>query len=438
MYGNYCGPWWSNGQWQTSVDGDLPAIDEFDETCKVHDFEYFSNNDLREADLNFYRSNIGKSFTRSVAAIAVGAQGYLRPKAELNRMTRKQQQIKKNLRTSQSAQTQVVTRRQNLSNNNDVVYAAPSSVATRRTGSTPKMNFNNASQSVVIKHRSFLGAINNSLNYEVTSYPLNPGLSSTFPWLNKLARRYEQYRFRSLRFEYRSVAPTSVGGVVMLSFDYDAADSAPATKAVQAQSIPNSECNAWMNNDLIVPAGGDIFRYIRSGALATNLDIKTYDLGQMFVSSVYGNNVTSGELYIEYEVELKHPTDGPEVGGTITTTMTASVLFSGTPVYTGVALPLVVNSTTQLLVTQTGEYFMTLTATATTSPTITTPTIISGASGSAITAMWIAGVGSTRTIMICKLRAQYGDIVSFPGHSGGSGLQTCFLNIGAAPYASIV
>lgn len=36
-YGNYCGPYWSNGRIQRSVVGDLLPVDEFDETCRDHD-----------------------------------------------------------------------------------------------------------------------------------------------------------------------------------------------------------------------------------------------------------------------------------------------------------------------------------------------------------------------------------------------------------------
>lgn len=77
-HGNWCGPGWSAGKWQDSVDEDYPAIDEFDETCKKHDRAYARGENLSKADEEFYRENVGKGFKRSLAGHIVGLQGKLR------------------------------------------------------------------------------------------------------------------------------------------------------------------------------------------------------------------------------------------------------------------------------------------------------------------------------------------------------------------------
>lgn len=81
-HGNYCGPNWSAGKRQPSVKyGKGPkAIDDFDETCRIHDSAYAANKDLKSADSRFFRQNFGKGLKRSLAAIAVGAQGLFRKK----------------------------------------------------------------------------------------------------------------------------------------------------------------------------------------------------------------------------------------------------------------------------------------------------------------------------------------------------------------------
>jgi len=49
-------------------------------------------------------------------------------------------------------------------------------------------------------------------------------------------------------------------------------------------------------------------RYVRSGSLASNLDIKTYDTGNLFVGAQGCADTTDiGELYVDYEVELITP-----------------------------------------------------------------------------------------------------------------------------------
>lgn len=77
-HGLYCGPGWSDGKYQSSVCGYAPAVDEFDQTCKEHDCLYASGADLKDADESFYRRNIGGGIKRTVAALGVGAQGFLR------------------------------------------------------------------------------------------------------------------------------------------------------------------------------------------------------------------------------------------------------------------------------------------------------------------------------------------------------------------------
>jgi hypothetical protein len=75
FHGNYCGPNWSAGREQESVESSVPAVDDFDSTCKEHDASYATRKNMTQADYNFFKQNIGKGIVRSGAAIAVGAFG---------------------------------------------------------------------------------------------------------------------------------------------------------------------------------------------------------------------------------------------------------------------------------------------------------------------------------------------------------------------------
>lgn len=77
-HGNYCGPGWSGGQWQSSVRSTVLPIDQFDATCQDHDAVYADGGDYDAADEKFYQSNIGQGFKRSVAALAVKGQSVVR------------------------------------------------------------------------------------------------------------------------------------------------------------------------------------------------------------------------------------------------------------------------------------------------------------------------------------------------------------------------
>lgn len=85
-------------------------------------------------------------------------------------------------------------------------------------------------------------------------------------------------------------------------------------------------------------------RYIRSGTLAANLDIKTYDIGALFVASagIVAASANLGELYVEYEVELITPVvqslaAAQARSSTITgaTAITETVPFGTAPTFVG-------------------------------------------------------------------------------------------------------
>jgi len=99
---------------------------------------------------------------------------------------------------------------------------------------------------------------------------------------------------------------------MMMAVDFDAADAAPTTKqqllAYQGavRSAPWQRC-AYIAAKTNLRKFG-IQRYVRSAALASNLDIKTYDVGNLFVAT-QGTTVTGSlaELYVDYDVELFTP-----------------------------------------------------------------------------------------------------------------------------------
>lgn len=415
---NFCGAYWSDGKLQPSVPyPTLPALSEFDETCREHDSENAlatNNTQLRDSDLKFYNANINKGLKRTVAANLVY---YFNPI-----MTRKG----KNLRGGQQQGVPKATAK--TATQNDKKMMAPVSIATKRTGAAPKIN-NKSNGVVEISHRSFLCPITSSANYSAQLFYVNPGLPGTFPWLSKLARRYEEYRFKKLKFEYRSVCATSTIGVVMMSFDYDAADAVPTNKAAQAQTVPNSEINSWSSNDLNISCDGG-FKYIRPGSLQPNLDIKTYDFGAMCLSSLYGTNVVTGELYVEYTVELRKPTDGPATSGKISfSTVAFNSPFPVGFTTTGFNpfVPSAAN-TTELVVTVPGEYLITVNTVGTgLTAACPLPTLVTTTGAISSLALTFS---ATQGIHIFSIRAELGDVLQFA--TAGTGTTITALRIRSA------
>jgi hypothetical protein len=122
---------------------------------------------------------------------------------------------------------------------------------------------------------------------------------------------YQEYRFRRLSFRYETDQTTALAGKVMLAFSPDAADPLPLGKQEMLEYGIKGKSAVWQEFTMPIPmveASGSR-RYIRSGTLAANLDIKTYDFGVLFVASqgVASASANIGELYVEYEIELITP-----------------------------------------------------------------------------------------------------------------------------------
>lgn len=169
----------------------------------------------------------------------------------------------------------------------------------------------------LIRHREYLQDItaNGSgppTTFSDTQVSINPGVSSSFPWLSAIAQRFESYQFKRLRFDYETEAPSSLGGTVILAVDYDASDPAPLSKQ-QALAFRNSvRAPAWKecsHDSSIEDLSKQKSYFVRSAAPPASADIKLYDVGTLNVitQGVSTASATCGELYVDYEVLLMTP-----------------------------------------------------------------------------------------------------------------------------------
>lgn len=161
----------------------------------------------------------------------------------------------------------------------------------------------------VFTHPTVAGAFN------ITSYPINPGLMQTFPWLCTIAQGYEQYIPNGIVFEFKStsseyVATQALGSVIMAT-EYDPSDAPFANKgdmlnaaytneAKPSQRILHGvECDPRQNPNRIF--------YVRSGyvaSLLSNSDLKDYDIGLFQIATQGGAtaNLNLGSLYVHYDI----------------------------------------------------------------------------------------------------------------------------------------
>jgi hypothetical protein len=180
------------------------------------------------------------------------------------------------------------------------------------------MGFGNK-QSVIIEEMEYIGELSStSTSFSVpTQYPINPGQSSSFPWLSTIAKNYEKYEFLALQWIYKpevsQYATNGQTGKILMSVDYDASDAPPQNKQQMEDVVPHSDAMPYQQLKLNcrpkeMHQNSDA-KFVRPGNLPANNDIKTYDAGNMFIatSGIATNTGVLGEIHVRYIVKLSIP-----------------------------------------------------------------------------------------------------------------------------------
>jgi len=225
-----------------------------------------------------------------------------------------------------------------------------------RTGN-PVFQASKGGADIIIKHREYLFDLPGSVAFTVTTVPVNPGLSSSFPWLSCVANLYESYVIEDLKFEFQTMAPTTAIGSVMSAVDYDASDSAPADKIQLASYQGYARSSTWDCFEQRSPKEAlhkQKTYFTRSGGLAANQDIKMYDVGNFFIATQGQANADPvGELYVSYSVRFITPQLGNVAVG----------MSKSSKINTGLSIGIVAGSSAPLVPTGlTASGTLTLTA----------------------------------------------------------------------------
>jgi hypothetical protein len=188
--------------------------------------------------------------------------------------------------------------------------AAAAAYATGQVGKAPVIKMSRDTCRIV--HRELIASVVGTTAFTVAqTFALNPGLAASFPWLSVMAQGWEQYRFRKLKFCYYTRTGSNVPGSVLLAPDYDAADAPPASEQIASAFEDVAEDAPWKDIECLLTqlsmAGGTTRHFTRNGALAANLDIKTYDVGNLHLCTIDGTAVPWGKLWVEYDIEFFVP-----------------------------------------------------------------------------------------------------------------------------------
>lgn len=200
------------------------------------------------------------------------------------------------------------------------------------------------SSSIRIKNREFIGTVDMSSFFAVSTYPINPGMRDTFPWLSAIAQNYEQYYVHGMVFQYLSTSSVAIAnasdlalGQVIMTTDYDASDSEFNDASQMLNSFfTNSEkpSESFLHPVECAP-GSQVNKlyFVRLGPPAPNTDIRLYDLGVMGIATDGPADYTrAGQLWVSYDISLHKPVNNYTLGYAL-----PSIQFSANADFTNAA-----------------------------------------------------------------------------------------------------
>lgn len=189
------------------------------------------------------------------------------------------------------------------------------------SSSVPFMH--SAADGVRIRHREYIADVivpASASTFNNTTYSINPGLDTSFPWLAAVAQNFEEYKFHGLIFEFVSTSANALNstntalGTVVMAAEYNAAQSAYINK----QQMENSmwALSSKPSNNICAPIECDMKMnpisqlYVRTGAVPSGKDIRLYDFCNLQIATVGMQGTgpfTIGELWVSYDIELYKP-----------------------------------------------------------------------------------------------------------------------------------
>lgn len=306
-------------------------------------------------------------------------------------------------------------------------------VSQSRKQVTKSAHITHTGSSCRVKHREFVRNVSGSIYFKVDGvFPVQPGLSLSFPWLAGIANNYDQYRVHSLKMIFLSRCSSATAGSVMVAPDYDSSDSAPISEAVMTAFAGTTEDAPWKEQTCVLNPtslmGGMTRKFIRSQDLLPNQDLKTYDCGNVFIGVVDATTdaVPWGKLWVEYDIEFFVPalhSTGNMVGGGFFSggAQTLANPFGTTPIKPANTYGLALDAASNLTVGLGGDYMLTQLLNGTGLNNMTFPTISNGTGqiNNVFTANAAGTIGQMRSLITSLTPGSIIDLGTLSGTTVG-------------------
>jgi hypothetical protein len=192
-------------------------------------------------------------------------------------------------------------------------------------GGPPRVINAKKGEATIFSHREFVSDVFSAAGedssgnavFGLTSYSLNPGNSTLFPWLCLMAQGFQEYRVNGMLVELISESSTFAQnlalGSVMLAADYNPIAMAPVNKISMLELEYSSSCKT--SDNIIMPIecamqnDSETHLFIALDEDYMGTDARTFDLGTIYIAT-QGQPALSAkisELWVTYEIEMFKP-----------------------------------------------------------------------------------------------------------------------------------
>lgn len=161
-----------------------------------------------------------------------------------------------------------------------------------------------------IRHCELVETIDGSVAFEVISLNVNPGRETVFPWLSKIASRYQQYKVHRLSFESVTRTSTATKGSVLMAPEYENMAGDPDTEATMSTYHGCVEDVAWndiwCNIDTKAIHATNPRKLIRDQHICGNRNV--YDACRFYHATTgFANADAIAKLWVHYDIEFFIP-----------------------------------------------------------------------------------------------------------------------------------
>lgn len=312
-HGNYCGPNWSAGKHQPSViDSNVPAVDEFDQTCLEHDAEYANFNDpnyeeevdLDEADQRFYQQNYGKSIKRTLAAVAVNMA---------RRGGRKKPSKKRIAKTVKKEVKKMVPRVRRMAKPRSLMAPALARGRSQKRKRNLSFKSHKRGDQVILTGRDFYGAVTVTNTQKagdtiVGGIDLNPQ-SFTNSRLAVFGKLYEKFQILNFTVEYKASCASTTNGSLVHYFhpDYYDSPSGGAAAITIATSTNNyKEMQVWQNSSVTFKPERKMSDMYTSEN-GTDQRLASYGHYFCLAATDFSTAGPIGNIFIHYKIKFMKP-----------------------------------------------------------------------------------------------------------------------------------